>query len=123
MLPKKSRLKKENDFRKVLRQGKSHKEGTLIIKYAPNQQERTRIGLSVSKKVAKKAVWRNKQKRRLATLARKSLPYLKNGLDVFLIALPGLETKTFTELKEIYEKAFKKAKIFSDDQKDYFGGN
>lgn len=40
------------------------------------------------------------------------LPKIKNGLDIVLIANPGLEKKDFWELEEIVENIFKKANLF-----------
>jgi ribonuclease P protein component len=118
MLRKIDRLKKEDDFRKILREGKSHKEDSLVLKYLPNRRQNTRIGISVSKKVSKKAVLRNKQKRRLASLARQKIHQIRKGLDIFLIALPGIEAKTFSETKTLCDKIFLKAKILENDKKN-----
>jgi len=113
MLLKINRLKKENDFRKILRRRDSARESFLILKNAPNGLGIVRVGISVSKKVSKKAILRNKIKRRLAALVGPKIPQIKGGLDIFLIALPGLETKKFLEMREICEALFKKAKILT----------
>jgi ribonuclease P protein component len=118
MFRKKDRLKKEDDFRKILREGKSYKEGNLVLKYMPNRRQNTRIGISVSKKVSKKAVLRNKQKRRLAALVGRKIHQTRKGLDIFLIALPGLETKTFSEVETLCNKIFLKAKILENGKKN-----
>jgi len=111
MLPKANRLKKENDFRRILRQRGSAKEGFLILRAVPNVFGVVRVGISVSKKVSKKATLRNKLKRRLSEIAKKKMPQIKKGWDVFLIALPGLENKSFLEIDKTCENLFKKAKV------------
>ncbi len=113
MLSKINRLKKENDFRKILRRRESIRGNCLILKTAPNALGMVRVGISVSKKISKKATLRNKIKRRLAALMRMRIPQIKDGWDLFLIALPGLETKNFLETKEICDSLLRKAVILA----------
>ena len=53
----------------------------------------------VSLKVSKKAVVRNKIRRRLSEII-KAEENIKTGTDLVIIALPGIEKKEFTEIKE-----------------------
>jgi ribonuclease P protein component len=115
MLQKINRLKKEKDFKKVLRSRNSQKEGFLILKWAQNNSAKSRIGISVSKKVSKKATRRNKIKRQLAALSRLKLPKIKSGLDIFLTVLPGIEDKNFSEMDLMYNKLFSLAGILNND--------
>ncbi|MFH1401672.1 MAG: ribonuclease P protein component [Parcubacteria group bacterium] len=115
MLPKSNRLKKENDFRKILRGGESARGNFLVLKAARNSLGKVRVGISVSKKISKKATLRNKIKRRLAACLKPKIPQIKEGLDLFLIALPGLETKNFSETKKECDSLFKKARILKND--------
>ena len=111
MLPKENRLKKNKDFKKVFKDGKGFKEDFLVLKKAKNNLEISRFGFAVSKTFFKKATLRNKIKRRLREAVRIRLNEIKKGIDVVIIASPGLETKDFREIKEIVNKLFKKAKI------------
>ena len=111
MLPKKNRLIKKKDFEKILKRGKSFKEDFLVLKIKKNKSEEVRFGFIVSKKVSKKAVLRNKIKRRLREVAKIKMKEIKKGIDIVLIALSGIKTKDFWEIKEAIEKLFKKAKI------------
>jgi ribonuclease P protein component len=111
MLPRINRLKKKQDIKKVFKKGKKIKEGLLVLKMAKNNLSQTRFGFIVSKKVSKKATIRNKIKRRLREIAGKKRKRVKKGLDVLLIAPPGLETKDFWEIDEMLNKIFTKAKI------------
>jgi ribonuclease P protein component len=126
MLPKINRLKKENDFRKVLRERAGAKEKFLILKTAPNNLGKVRVGISVSKKISKKATLRNKVKRKLAALMGQKLPQIKDGLDIFLIALPGLETQKFSETRGMCETLLKRAGALKNDgngEKNIFKNN
>jgi ribonuclease P protein component len=111
MLPKNNRLKKEKDFERVLKSGKSTREGNLLLREADNNEGRMRFGISISKKVSSKASSRNKIKRQISSLLKSVPGRTENGKDVLLIALPGLEKKDFLAIKENLEKIFIKAKI------------
>lgn len=111
MLLKENRLKKNKDFKKVFKEGKGFKEDFLVLKKAKNNLKISRFGFAVSKTFFKKATLRNKIKRKLRESVRIKLNEIKKGIDVVIIASPGLETKDFREIKEIVNKLFKKAKI------------
>lgn len=116
MLPKQNRLKKRKDFEKVFKQGRGFKEDFLFLKVIENNLEVSRFGFLVSQKVSKKAVVRNKIKRRLRELLKTKLPEIKKGIDGVLIALPGLEDRDFWELEKILTKLLEKAGIFMRKQ-------
>ena len=111
MLTKINRLKKEKDFEKIFKKGKSFKNSFLILRIVPNNLEESRFGFIVSQKVSKKAVLRNKVKRRLRDIIQKNITEIKKGKDVALIVLPGLEKKSFLETKEILETLLKKTSL------------
>ncbi len=112
MLPREGRLKKKKDFGLVIKKGKGFKEDLLILKFICNELGKNRFGISVSQRVSKKAVVRNKIKRRIAS-AIGLKPEIKKGLDIVLIALPGIETKNFLEIRKTINKLFEKAKIIN----------
>ncbi|MCP6719293.1 MAG: ribonuclease P protein component [Patescibacteria group bacterium] len=113
MLADKNRLRKKKDIEKVLRKGKSFKQDFLILKVNRGELKQVRFGFVVSKKVSKKAVIRNKIKRRLREIMKSKIDELKKGLDIILIVLPKTETKDFLEIKEVVEKLLKKSKILN----------
>jgi ribonuclease P protein component len=112
VLPKQNRLKKKKDFERVLKEGKGFKEDFLFLKILKNNLEFSRFGFIVSQKVSKKATVRNKIKRRLREIVRLRLKRIKRGIDGVLIALWGLENKSFKEMEETINKIFKRAKIY-----------
>jgi ribonuclease P protein component len=111
MLSKKNRLKKKKDIERVLKEGKRFKEDFLILKLRENNLKESRFGFTVSQKVSKNATLRNKIRRRLSEIVKMKSKKIKKGLDLLLIACPGLETKDFWELDEVIEKLFKKARV------------
>ena len=105
-----SRLKRK-EFKKVLRKGKSFKENFLVAKILKDPKERkVKIGILISKKVLKKAVERNKLKRRLREIVRVETKKIKEGIKVVFIPLSGIDPE-FKNLKDKVEKILKKAKI------------
>ncbi|MDD5750091.1 MAG: ribonuclease P protein component [Candidatus Pacebacteria bacterium] len=113
MLPKKNRLKKKNDFARVMRQGSTAAGGCLVLRFCANQQEASRIGFVCSKKVAKRAVARNRVKRRLREIVRMMLPDIRPGYDMVFLTRPGMAETGFDEMKLIAEKLLKKARLIA----------
>ena len=111
MLPKINRLKKKKDFEKILEKGKGYKEDFLYIKVIGNNLKNSRFGFIVSKKFSKKAVVRNKIRRRLRGLIKIKLSNLKKGIDAAITVGPGLEISDFQDLEEKISRLFKKAGI------------
>ncbi len=102
MLPYKNRLLKEKDFEKVFKNGKGFKQDFLYLKLLENELPETRFGIVISKKVCKKAVTRNKIKRRIRHLIKQTLPDIKKGKDVILIVL---KDKEITSLDDLFKKS------------------
>ena len=69
-------LKKDSDFRKVYKHGKSFASRYLVMYILNNKSENSRIGISVSKKVGK-AIIRNKVRRRIKEAYRLNIEFKK----------------------------------------------
>ncbi len=78
-------LKKNSDFQKVYRQGKSYANRYLVMYVLENQTEGNRLGISVSKKVGNSVI-----RHHLTRLIRESYrlheDMFNNGLDIVVIA-------------------------------------
>jgi len=110
MLSKINRLKKDKDFETAFKQGKGFKQGFLYLKIRKNNLDASRFGFVISKKFSKKAVIRNKTKRRLSEIIKKRLPEIKKGMDAIIVVMPGAENE-FHKLEDTLDKLFKKAKL------------
>jgi ribonuclease P protein component len=105
------RLRRKSEFRSAL-QGKRIYSGRGLIALAvPSTAPESRIGVTVSKQL-KSAVDRNRARRRLRELARRSLlgpdsAAAGEGIryDVVLIARPAALTLRFADLKAETEQA------------------
>ena len=94
----------------VFKQGDGFKQGLLSLKVVKNNLDTSRFGFVISKKFSKKAVIRNRTKRRLSEIIKAKLLEIKKGIDVIIIVIPGAENE-FQELEHTLSKLFKKAKI------------
>lgn len=110
-MPKESVLRKKRDFDSVFKKGENFKSSHFVLKIAKNNLDISRFGFIVSQKVSKKAVVRNKIKRRLRAFVKNELKDIKKGIDVVLIALPSVENRDFSGISEDLMEIFKKAKI------------
>lgn len=100
---------KGKDFERIFQEGKKFYLPELVIYYQLNPQNLTRFAIVVSQKVSKKAVVRNKLKRRLREILRNNWEKFQ-GFDLVLLPKKGLEEKDFFELKVLLEKFFQKFK-------------
>lgn len=115
MLPKEYRLKRKKDFEKVLRKGKLLAKNFLILKTVKNNLKTSRIGVVVSRKVSKKAVLRNKAKRKIREAVRTNIKKIKPGYDLIFFTKKGIEKKSFSEIKKEIEKLIVRAKLFKEN--------
>jgi ribonuclease P protein component len=113
MLPKEYRLTKKKDFEIIFKQGKSARSDVLSCKILKNNLSESRFGFIVSKKVSGKATVRNKVKRRLRSVIQKELQNIKKSSDIIIIALPGIEKKTFLQTQELVSGLCKKINIIT----------
>lgn len=113
MLPLKNRLKKDKDFKEVFKRGKKLGLSFFVLSYAKTNLNESRFGFVVSNKVSKKAVVRQKIKRRLREVIRLLLDKIKPGYDVVIISAPEIKDKTYEEISEGLRKALRKTKILA----------
>lgn len=93
------RLLKRSDFLRINTIGKKWVSKSMIVLAAPNTIERKRFGITVTKKLEKTAVGRNRIKRRLRAVAADVLTiHGKNGFDYVLIGRQDTATKEYKDL-------------------------
>lgn len=78
-------LKKNSDFQKVYRKGRSYANRYLVMYTLENGTECNRIGISVSKKVGNSIV-RHRLKRLIKEAYRLQEDIFQSGLDIVVIA-------------------------------------
>ena len=112
MLYSQNRLAKRADIERVFKKGRSFFVGNLGIRLAKNGLKQSRFTIVTSLKVSKKAVERNKLKRRMREIIRKEiLPQVKPGFDGVVSTKKGLLDSDFNELSKTVINLFKKARL------------
>ena len=103
------RLKKRSDFLRVQAGGEKWVSKGVIVQTAPNNSENGRFGITVTKRISKSAVVRNRIKRRLRAAAYDILPlYAPKGIDIVLIGRAETATRLYTDLQNDLKYCLKK---------------
>ncbi|MER1987760.1 MAG: ribonuclease P protein component [Solibacillus sp.] len=107
---KRQRIKKNEDFQKVFKRGKSYANRQFVVYVMKKEQEAFRIGLSVSKKVGN-AVTRVRVKRYLRQAFLELKDDLQQDVDYVIIARTQAANLDFHETKKSLEHVLKIAKV------------
>lgn len=112
MLARKNRITGKSNFEKiknegVLYQGKAF--GLAVLKR--EESNPPRFAFVISTKISKKAVERNRAKRRLGEAVRKNLDKTKNGFDVLFLAKKEILKSSTKEIADEITRLFKEADI------------
>ncbi len=104
-LPRAHRLKHWRDFQAVYSHGRVYRSRSLTLRRLPAPKDETtpaRIGIAVGRSVSKRAVVRNRLKRRLRAALRPLLPRLHPGDRlVFSLRPPAVECEYEHFLREL----------------------
>jgi ribonuclease P protein component len=105
------RLKKNEDFQEVFQKGTSAANKQFVV-YSVRQEGQAvfRAGISVSKKIGK-AVTRNRVKRLIREAIASLEEEIVTGIDLVIIARPGLEEMTYESLRSSLQHVLKRAKV------------
>lgn len=92
-------LKKNKDFQKVYRRGKSYANKLLVMYVLKNDSDTNRLGISVSKKVGNSVV-RHHVTRLIRESYRLQEEMFNSGLDIVVIARAGANGSTYKEIEK-----------------------
>ena len=92
-------LKKNIDFGKVYRKGKSRANRQLVLYILNNGTDKNRLGISVSKKVGNSVV-RHRVKRLIKEAYRLNESAFARGYDLVFIARTDAAGKTYEEIEK-----------------------
>ena len=106
-LPKTCRVLHSTDYSTVLRSGKKTNDPLFSVTTAPNTLQQTRLGITVSRKVSKKAVVRNRIKRQVRESFRHNRPGL-GSVDMIVIARQPAASSTNPEIRAALQKHWDK---------------
>ena len=117
MLPRNNRLRKDKDFDFVFKTGRVSYDKIMGVRAVINHCGVNRFGILVSNKISKKAVERNKIKRRIREAARANIDKIKKGFDIIIVSLPNIKEKTFKEISYSLITHFERLKLFNISKK------
>jgi ribonuclease P protein component len=122
-LPKANRLKQRQDFDRVYQAGKRRRATGLhlvVLRQFPKTDSLEvlpiQVGISISKKVSKRAVVRNRIKRQLKAIVRQFLPRLESGLRMVILVRSEALTYDYGQFLQELEQLLKKAEVLHGDQ-------
>lgn len=100
-----SKIKKEEDFKRIRQAGKYWTGSFVRLTIAQQQVEEIRIAIVISKKVDNKAVVRNKIRRQISAILTEVINDLNaTSFDLIVSVLPGKNQVTFDELTQEIKK-------------------
>ncbi len=107
------RLKKKEDFKRVIREGSVYTFSPILV-YIRKGSNIRKIGVIVNKKVGP-AVVRNRLKRLVREVYRLNRPYLLNDVEMVVMIKPSDKViKNFWEMEKILKKIWQDAKVLKD---------
>ncbi len=110
-----SRLKKNWEFKRVYRNGRTVVSRNIVLYYCPNRLEGNRIGFSINKKVGKSVI-RNKIKRIYKEAFFRVNRQLCKGYDFIIIARKPAADVSFGEACKELCVLCRKGKLLSKKQ-------
>jgi len=104
VLPRAERLQSGRDFAATYARKKSWASPLVVLyvrRHSPEGEcsETRRFGFSVSKKVSKSAVVRNRVKRRLRAICRAHGPHWRKGFDAVIVARSACVDSSYAALE------------------------
>lgn len=126
MLPDANRLKHRKDFSAVYRKGMRRNSAHLSLRAlrkpksadstkptAAKSLQPTRTGISISLKVSKRAVVRNRIKRQIRAALRQLLPRIKLGWDLIIVVRPIAQECNYAEILQELEQLLVEAEVLN----------
>ncbi len=105
------RLSDKRRFRQVRQDGTSHAHPLLVLCILPNQHSTSRCGITVSKRVGRGAVERNRARRRISEALRLMWDTIQPGWDMVWVARPGVNEAEFTEIQSVCARLLRRARL------------
>lgn len=106
----KNRIKKAEEFQSMIKKGAKIVNQSFVIYYGQKDDDETRIGISVSKKLGN-AVHRNLYKRQVRMMCHELIDFKNTNHDLVLIIRFNYSSLSYEENKNNLEKLLIKAKI------------
>ena len=111
-LPKRYRLTRPKEFSQVYKKGQQASSRHLVIKFIElPDSECSRFGITISQKVSKRAVVRNRLKRQVRAALQSLIPQLRQHLWVVIILRRGASECDYWQFLQELEQLFTKLEV------------
>lgn len=100
MLPKSGRIRLTREFERIFASRLSYTGRFARLAFVNSEQAASRCGIVISTKISKRAVVRNKIRRRVRSVFAELSPNLLPAKDIAVICLPSSTKAGFAEFRE-----------------------
>ncbi|MCL2865214.1 MAG: ribonuclease P protein component [Lachnospiraceae bacterium] len=104
-------IKKNHDFQKIYKQGKSYANKYLVMYVLENEKNENRLGISVSKKVGNSVI-RHRITRLIREAYRLSELFFRCGIDIIIVARVAAKEINYFEIKSALKHLGKLHQIY-----------
>jgi ribonuclease P protein component len=94
----------------VRRLGKSYAHPFVVLIKHPNQQGRSRFGVTANRSIGN-AVERNRAKRRIREIIRLRISLISDGWDIIFLARKAINNASHTELQSALDDLITRAEL------------
>lgn len=108
-------MTKRSDFQRVYGSGKSTADRLLVLYQLPREAE-LRLGISVSKKVCKGSVGRNRLKRLVREAFRQLRPRIVSGYHLIIIVRVAAKDAVYRDILGSVERLCRRAGLWQNEQ-------
>jgi ribonuclease P protein component len=114
-MEKKNMITDNKDYRIVYNRGKSLSDYNLVLFVRKRRDKKLRFGITTAKKM-KRAVDRNKFRRRIKEIIRKHFDSVETGYDIVIMGRLNGKDADFSKLEKSYTKLLKKSIIWKKEK-------
>jgi ribonuclease P protein component len=108
------RLAAERDIVEVVRKGRQFAAGELAVRVVYRQVAGWRVAVTVGTKISKRAVVRNRLRRRIREVLRKMMPVMTGGGDMVVVTRPGADKLEYEGVRARLVHALSGAGIYKE---------
>jgi ribonuclease P protein component len=108
-------LRSTVDFERIQGQSRTRAHPMLLVRYRPNELDRTRYGISTGRRVGG-AVVRNTVRRRIRAILRRLEGEVQPGWDILLVARPSAADASQAELEQVITRLMSAAGVLATDK-------
>ena len=96
-------LRAREDFARISAKGRSRSDRLMVVRFVPNGCDHDRFGISTGRRLGG-AVQRNRVRRRLREILRRSPNDSGHGWDMLVVARPPAVDASYDELQTALER-------------------